>query len=345
MGVRRRVVALIAGSETRGPPPGSATGLRAGVRGCFRVSMAVLWIARGSTAVGAPPLTAQWLSGRFGHTQSTLRAAGDVRVTSAAAKTVRPRLLSTKRQSSPSRRRRFTTCRAEHLAIVPTDRLVGVGKRVVGLDRPHLGQIDGRGCTLQPAAEVLRIHRREGRPTVGSFTERVDERAVLGETGGEGRSIVRLPRVGKLPEEGADASSAAAMFDSPSWMASSDRLSRREAGIDIGLASRSSPSTSTSSVSPSLPVAGLPQRTTPSGPRSRLSAMWTRTTSSGRLRRDPQAQLRRVPPLQTGVSVGTACHARTPVRSLEMLVQGLRATAGVRRRRTPRHQPRHLRSS
>jgi hypothetical protein len=45
--------------------------------------------------------------------------------------------------------------RQDDVAIVPVDRLVGVGKRVVGPDRPQLGQIDGRGCPVQHAAVAV----------------------------------------------------------------------------------------------------------------------------------------------------------------------------------------------
>ena len=50
-------------------------------------------------------------------------------------------------------------------------RLLGVGERVIGFDRPDMGHVDRCRRSLQHSAEVLAVHRRQGRAPVSSFDQ------------------------------------------------------------------------------------------------------------------------------------------------------------------------------
>lgn len=93
----------------------------------------------------------------------------------------------------------------QDISVCRVDRLLGVGERVIGLDWPQLAQADRGRRSLQHPAEILAVHGRQRLAPVSSFTERVDERTILGEKGSERDSVVGSPCGGELVMEGNDA--------------------------------------------------------------------------------------------------------------------------------------------
>ena len=76
-------------------------------------------------------------------------------------------------------------------------RLLGICDSEVAADGPHLAYVDGRGGALQHSAEIVGVHRSQGRTTICSFAER--ERSATDHPSGEGPDDASGYAVAMLP--------------------------------------------------------------------------------------------------------------------------------------------------
>src|ERR1051325_3310584 len=104
-------------------------------------------------------------------------------------------------------------CLQDDVAVLTMYCLFRVHKRMLTLDA-RAGQIDFRRGTSQQFSEVLRVHGLHGRPAVGAFPERVDERTVFREETGQCGTVVRFPRCGETLEHRPDLGHGMALLGS-----------------------------------------------------------------------------------------------------------------------------------